>query len=291
VLEHAYDLVNYLSIHVYYNNEADDIERFLAKSVDMDEYIRSVVAICDYIKAKLRKQKIIHLSFDEWNVWFHSKEADKQIQPWLVAPPKLEDVYTFEDALLVGSMLITLLRHADRVKIACLAQLVNVIAPIMTETRGKAWRQTIYYPFLHVSLYGRGTVLQPVVTAPTYTVKYDRQLSWWNEEMGMEKTGYKEIPVLDAIAVLDNEKSELTIFAVNKDQTGALDFTCELREFGEYIVVEHLVLEHHDLKARNTADNPDNVKPHTDGDAKIAGTQIKASLSKLSWNVIRLTRT
>src|SRR5690606_10344422 len=87
---------------------------------------------------------------------------------WLVAPPLLEDVYNFEDALLVGCMLITLLKHADRVKIACLAQLVNVIAPIMTENGGKAWKQTIYYPFLHASTYGRGTVLNPVVSSPKY---------------------------------------------------------------------------------------------------------------------------
>ena len=85
----------------------------------------------------------LHLSFDEWNVWYHSHGQDKNIKPWSVAPHQLEDVYDFADALLVGSLLITLLRHADRVKIACLAQLVNVIAPIMTADGGPAWRQTI----------------------------------------------------------------------------------------------------------------------------------------------------
>ena len=65
-----------------------------------------MISICDYIKAKKRSKKTINLSFDEWNVWFHSNEADKKIEPWSIAPPQLEDVYTFEDALLVGSMLI-----------------------------------------------------------------------------------------------------------------------------------------------------------------------------------------
>src|SRR5690606_12174718 len=130
----------------------------------MDQYIRTVIATCDYIKAKKRSKKILYLSFDEWNVWYHSNEADTNIEPWLVAPPLLEDVYNFEDALLVGCMLITLLKHADRVKIACLAQLVNVIAPIMTENGGKAWKQSIYYPFLHASTYGIGTVQNPVVS-------------------------------------------------------------------------------------------------------------------------------
>ena len=84
---------------------------------------------------------------------------------------QLEDVYTFEDALLVGSMLITLLKHCDRVKIACMAQLVNVIAPIMTENGGTAWRQTIFYPYMHASVYGRGVVLDPVISSPVYDTK------------------------------------------------------------------------------------------------------------------------
>lgn len=291
VLEHAYDLVDYVSIHVYYNNYADNIGSFLAKSVGMDQFISSVVAICDYVKAKKRREKTIHLSFDEWNVWFHSREADKQIAPWQVAPPKLEDIYTFEDTLLVGAMLITLLKHADRVKIACLAQLVNVIAPIMTETGGRAWRQTTYYPFLHASLYGRGTVLHPVISSPTYPVEYERTLSHFLSEAGIGKIGQRDIPVLDATAVLDQEQGALTIFAVNKDQAGALEFTCDLRGFAEYTVTEHLVLEHEDLKATNTAEHPDNVTPHPNGNAKITGNQVQASLPKLSWNVIRLSRT
>lgn len=105
----------------------------------MDNFIHTVIATCDYIKAKKRSKKTMMLSFDEWNVWFHSNTQDAKIEPWSVAPPQLEDVYTFEDALLVGSMLNTMLRHADRVKIACMAQLVNVIAPIMTETGGGAF--------------------------------------------------------------------------------------------------------------------------------------------------------
>lgn len=290
VLEHTYDMVDYISIHTYYGNQTNDIGAFLAKSLDMDEFIKSVVAICDYVKAKQRKHKKIYLSFDEWNVWFHSHDADRKQSPWQVAPPLLEDLYTFEDALVVGCMLITLLRNADRVKIACMAQLVNVIAPIMTENGGRAWRQTIYYPLLHASLYGRGTVLQPVIESPTYTSKHERTLSWWNTEMGMKKVVDREVPLLEAIAVLSANQQEITIFAVNKDQLRTLDFTCELRGFGAYTVVEHLVLEHDELKAVNTADQPDNVKPHTHGDAKMADDTVQAILPKLSWNVIRLAR-
>ena len=126
VLDECYDEVDYLSLHQYYGNRSDDTADFLACSKGMDDFISGVVSICDAVKAKKHGGKNINLSFDEWNVWYHSNEQDKEIKAWDQAPHQLEDVYNFEDALLVGSMLITMLRHADRVKIACLAQLVNV---------------------------------------------------------------------------------------------------------------------------------------------------------------------
>lgn len=273
VLDHTYDYVDYISLHIYYGNQEDDIVNYLAKSLDMDEFIKSVVSICDYTKAKKRSKKTINLSFDEWNVWFHSNEADKKIQPWTVAPPLLEDVYTFEDALLVGCMLITLLKHADRVKIACLAQLVNVIAPIMTDNNGGAWRQTIYYPYKHASLYGRGCALNAVIDSPVYDSK-----------------DFSDVPVLEATAVLSEDQEELTIFAVNRDQEESLYLECELRGLESYKVVEHIILENKDLKAVNTKDNPFNVVPHSNGNAIVEENTVKAILPKLSWNVIRLSK-
>ena len=133
----------------------------------MDQFITQVISICDSVKAKKRGKKDIQLSFDEWNVWYHSNEQDKQIERWTQHPHQLEDVYNFEDALLVAGMMITMLRHADRVKVACLAQLVNVIAPIMTSDTG-AWKQTIYYPFELISNLGRGTVLHTEIDVPFY---------------------------------------------------------------------------------------------------------------------------
>ena len=163
-------MVDYISMHQYYDNYDNDTAEFLANSTAMDRFISQVVSLCDAEQAKQRSSKKINLSFDEWNVWYHSKEADKKIERWTKAPRQLEDIYNFEDALLVGEMLITMLRHADRVKIACLAQLVNVIAPIMTSDKG-AWRQTIYYPYYYTSIYGRGRVLQTLVDSPLYTTK------------------------------------------------------------------------------------------------------------------------
>ena len=271
-LEHTYDEVDYISLHSYYGNRNNDTPSFLAKSLDMDQYIRTVIATCDYIKAKKRSKKTLYLSFDEWNVWYHSNEADKNIEPWLVAPPLLEDVYNFEDALLVGCMLITLLKHADRVKMACLAQLVNVIAPIMTENGGKAWKQTIYYPFLHASTYGRGTVLNPVVSSPQY-----------------DCAEFTDVPYLESVAVYNEEREELTIFAVNRHLAEPLLLQCDARSFENYRVIEHIILEHEDLKAVNTAEE-ERVKPHHNGNAEMREGMVTASLPKASWNVIRLKR-
>ncbi|MFD2611746.1 arabinosylfuranosidase ArfA [Paenibacillus gansuensis] len=272
VLDHTYDHVEYLSLHQYYGNAEQDTPLFLARSLQMEQFIASVAATCDYVKAKKRSRKTMNLSFDEWNVWFHSHEADTRIEPWQTAPPQLEDVYTMEDALVVGCLLIALMKHADRVKMACLAQLVNVIAPIMTETGGKAWVQPIYYPFLHASLYGRGQALVPLVKSPKYDTK--------------EVT---DVPYLESIAVYNEEASQVTVFAVNRSIEQPLPLTVDLRSFGTCSVIEHLVLEHADLKAVNTSGDPDQVAPHKLGNAKADGTVVQAQLGKASWNVIRVS--
>lgn len=273
VLEHTYDNVEYLSLHTYYGNADNDTANYLAKSLDMTAFIQEIVAVCDYIKGKKRSKKTMMLSFDEWNVWFHTLESDKQIDPWQIAPPQLEDVYTFEDALMVGSMLITLLKHADRVKIACLAQLVNVIAPIMTQTGGAAWRQTIFYPYMHASVYGRGTVLHAFIDSSKYDSK-----------------DYTDVPFLDAVVVHQEEKEELTVFAINKSLDSPLSFVCDLNGFAGYRVVEHIVLENADLKEVNSLDCMNQVKPHSQGNAAVNGKLLEGMLSKLSWNVIRLRK-
>ena len=139
MLNECYENIDYVSLHRYYANPTGDTAGFLARTMDMDDFIRSVAAICDAVKGKKHSKKQVNLSFDEWNVCYHSREQDEEIwkqDKWNRALPLLEDIYNFEDALLVGSMLITLLRNADRVKVACLAQLVNVIAPIITRAGG-----------------------------------------------------------------------------------------------------------------------------------------------------------
>lgn len=271
VLDHTYDHVDYLSLHTYYGNGDNDTANFLAKSLDMDDFIHSIIATCDYIKAKKRSKKNMMLSFDEWNVWFHTHESDKKIERWTIAPPQLEDIYTLEDALLVGCMIISMLKRADRVKMACLAQLVNVIAPIMTVNGGGSWRQTIFFPYMHASVYGRGVSLKPLIQSPKYDSKE-----------------FTDVPMLESAIVYNEAQDQVTIFAVNRDLEDVLELAVDLRQFANYRVVEHSILENSDHKASNTMANPQNVVPHVGGDAALKDGRLSASLPKLSWNVIRL---
>lgn len=273
-LSHTYDYVDYISLHQYYGNRNDDSSDYLAQSDDMDDFIRTVIAACDYVKAKKRSKKIMNLSFDEWNVWFHSNAADDDTtenRPWQTAPALLEDIYNFEDALLVGLMLITLIKHADRVKMACLAQLVNVIAPIMTEPSGIAWKQTIFYPFLHASKYGRGTALFPVISSSRHVV-----------------SAHGEISDVEAAAVYNEEQEEISIFAVNRNLEEDVELTVDIRSFNPDRVLEHIVLENDDLKAVNGPAGeqvyPVNADSRTSLDKGVATVFLK----KASWNVIRL---
>ncbi|HTZ50319.1 MAG TPA: alpha-N-arabinofuranosidase, partial [Spirochaetia bacterium] len=271
VLDHCYESVDFISLHSYFKNHEDDLPTFLGESVEMDRFIRTVIGTVDFVKARKRSRRTVNLSFDEWNVWFHSENADKSVAPWTVGPPLLEDIYTFEDALVVGCCLITLLRHAERVRIACLAQLVNVIAPIMTATGGPAWRQTIFYPFLHASAFGRGEVLETLVKSPAY-----------------ENRKHGDVPYLEAIATLNRAAGELVIFAVNRSPAEPLVLEGTIAGFAGLSVREHLVLSHTDRKAANTREHPDAVVPGRLDVTRLDGDALSTRLPPLSWNVIRL---
>jgi len=263
VLDHTYDYVDYLSLHQYYGNRDDDTLEFLCKAEDMDAFIKSTAAICDVIKAKKHSDKTLMLSFDEWNVWFHSNDADAKMEKWQIAPPQLEDVYTFEDALLVGSMLMTLQNNCDRVKMACLAQLVNVIAPIMTENGGKAWAQTIFYPFLYASGYGNGRVLRTVENCAHFHT--DKR---------------SEVAMLKSSVVYNEESSEVVVYAVNRSLEDSMELDVQLQGFENLQLKEHVELYCDDLKAVNDKDHQRVVPRNVPLGEKIL-------LKKHSWNMLR----
>ena len=272
MLDECYDTIDYVSLHRYYGNPTNDTPGFLARSMDLDAFIKTVVSICDAVGGKKHSKKKLNLSFDEWNIWYHSNEQDKEVWKqgkWNRALPLLEDIYNFEDALLAGSMLITFLRNADRVKIACLAQLVNVIAPIMTRNGGGCWAQTIFYPFMHASCYGRGTSLRALVNSPVYDCR-----------------DYDAVPLIDSTAVMGDDGS-VTVFCVNRDTVEDCELSIDLRAFDKLRFAEHIVLHHDDVKAVNTEEHPDNVAPAAGAPASVDGGRASVVVPALSWNVIR----
>lgn len=279
VLEHTYDVVDCISLHRYFSKNGWTDGRstpmstaeFVAQPVLMDSFIESVISTCDHIQARKRSKKAMMLSFDEWNVWYHSRAADANVPRWSEAPPLLEDIYTFEDALVVGGMLLSLLRHCDRVKMACLAQLVNVIAPIMTVPGGPAWQQTIFHPFRDVSVLGRGEVLDLRVSSPSY-------------EAGL----LGAVPALDSAAVWKADAGELVVFAVNRNV--AMELEIDLRAFPQGLrLLEHRQLVSDDPLASNSVAAPARVSPSAGVGGEFVNASFRARLAPLSWNVLRFT--
>ncbi len=185
----------YLSIIILVKREADTAT-YLAMPLDMERQIREVIATCDYVQSRKRSNKTMYLSFDEWNVW---RAPDVEYTPWQTGCPYDWVKFHMEDALVFGSAMLTILRNADRIKIACQSLLVNTIPMILTEKGGPAWRNPTFYPFAHVSQFGRGTVLRNVLDTP----KYDTSV-------------YTDVPVIDSLSVYNEEKAELTVFALNR---------------------------------------------------------------------------
>ncbi|MEO3814454.1 alpha-N-arabinofuranosidase [Sphaerisporangium sp. B11E5] len=274
VLEETYDLVDFISCHAYYEEHDGDLGSFLASAVDMDHFIDAVVATADAVGARLKSKKKINISFDEWNVWYMSRFQNAEPpRDWPEAPPLLEDHYNLADAVTFGGLLISLLRHSDRVTSACLAQLVNVIAPIMTEPGGRAWRQTTFHPFAQASRHAAGHVLRIEPVSPSYTT---------------ERFG--EVPTLDAVATHDEESGATALFAVNRSTEHPLTLTVHLGGLGETRLTEATTLSGPDPYARNTADAPGTVVPRPNPDARLAGGTLEITLPPVSWNVVRLAR-
>jgi alpha-N-arabinofuranosidase len=273
VLDLAWEVADYVSLHTYYDPaEYDTIDGYLGCSLDLDRMIGTVVATADAVAGRRRSRKRMRLSVDEWNVWH--KRANPHhtdvTRPFKRAPALAEDDHTVADALVVGCLLITLLRHADRVKIACLAQLVNVLPPMRTLDGGPAWRQTTFFPFMHASRFGRGTVLRIEPESPTYDVP-----------------GEGAVPALESAVVLDSTGKALTLFAVNRADA-ALPVEAVMRGLDGLRAAEHIVLEDADLDAMNTAEQPDRVVPSRATGATVDGGILRAELPPRSWNVLRL---
>ena len=275
VLEHTYDNVDHISLHMYFANRTRNTANYLALNHKLDTYISTVESTINLVKANKRSKHDVYISFDEWNVWYHSNAQDRAIlegnEGWPQAPRLLEDIYNFEDVLQVGCILNTFIRKSNVVKIACIAQLVNVIAPIMTDPMGAAWRQTIYYPYYFASIYGRGTALQLAQTGPTYKAEVA-----------------EAVPYVDVSGVHDEIGGTLTFFVVNRHETEALDLDLALEGFGAAEVIDHQVMVHADVNAVNTSVNPMAVAPAKGKGAAVKAGRLTASLPPLSYQMLRV---
>jgi len=273
VLTESYDQVDMISAHAYYWEKDGDLASFLASAVDMDRFIDDVVATADAVRAAGKHEKRIAISFDEWNVWYLGLEQSKTPtgDDWPIAPHLLEDKYNVADAVVVGNLLISLLRHTDRVHAASLAQLVNVIAPIMTEPGGPAWRQTTFHPFALTRKYAKGDVLQLAINAPK-----------------METKEFGEVPALDAVATYDKESGEIAVFVVNRSIDEPTELDVELSSLPPARLVEALSLSNPDYKWSATAQDDTSVMPRPNDTAKVTGNKLTATLPPVSWSMIRL---
>jgi alpha-N-arabinofuranosidase len=277
VLEHTYEDVDFISCHVYYYEKDGDLASFLASAVDMDKFIEAVVATADHVKAELVSDKTINVSFDEWNVWYQDRYHDvdqiTDIEQWPYAPRLLEDIYTVADAVVVGNLLISLLKHADRVTSASLAQLVNVIAPIMTEPGGPTWRQTTFFPFALTSRLAQGQALRVAVSSDRYPTAV-----------------HGEVPLVDAVATHDAETGATALFLVNRSTDGPTTVTVDASLLGDVVISETHTLSDEDPYARNTLEEPTRVAPEENTSATLEGGTLTVELPAVSWTAISLTR-
>jgi alpha-N-arabinofuranosidase len=282
VLEECYDQVDGISLHAYYGNTpaltGNSTARYLAMNLDMDRQIREVAAVCDYVQGLRRSGKRLWLSFDEWNVWYRARNGAAVDGRRAFAPPLLEEVYNLEDGLLVGGFVNTLLRNAERVRVGCLAQLVNVIAPLVTSDTG-VLRQSIYYPYAWALAYAGGRVMELRVEAETYPIR----------AAGLQADFARndQVPFVDVVATLDSDNARAAVLMLNRDLEGERDVTVEWRDVTPSRVLVCETLTGADLKAFNTFEQPRRVAPQR-LDPPAPGSRMTFRLPPRSYTVAHL---
>ena len=286
VLEQCYEDVDGISLHRYWGNTDEtnhDSSKYLAMNLAMDRQIEEIISVCDSVRAQKRSGKQLFLSFDEWNVWYRARNGDAVNGHRTQAPHLLEEPYNLEDALLVGGLVNSLIRHSDRVKIACLAQLVNVIAPIMTNEDG-ILRNTIFYPYSWALKYGRGRALSVVPEGPGYEVA---SLGRPIEDIGLAAPGFGMVQYVDVVPVLDAEKKMVSIFALNRDLHNEQELEINWHDLTPSRVVGFETITGNDLKALNTFTDPKKVVPQRVAPPS-AGAKMSVKLPARSYSVLTL---
>jgi len=282
VLEECYDQVDGISLHAYYGNtkewSGNSTARFLAMNLDMERQIHEVAAVCDYVQGLQRSSKRLWLSFDEWNVWYRARDAQATDGKRAAAPRLLEEVYNLEDALLVGGFVNTLLRNSDRVRVACLAQLVNVIAPLVTNETS-VLRQTTYYPYSWALRYARGRVLDLRVESDTYRISA--------EGLQADFARDASVPFVDLVATVDDTAGQAAVLMLNRDLDGDREVVLQWEDVVPTRVLACETLTGADLKAVNSFAEPRRVAPQP-LDPPVAGSRMTFKLPPRSYTVAHL---
>jgi len=282
VLEECYDQVDGLSLHAYYGNTQaltrESTARYLAMNLDMDRQIHEVAAVCDYVQGMRRSSKRLWLSFDEWNVWYRARSGDAVNGRRQFAPKLLEEVYNLEDALLVGGFVNTLLRNSDRVKVGCIAQLINVIAPLVTNDTG-VLRQSTFFPYSWALRYARGRILDLRVESDTYPIT----------AAGLQADFARndQVPFVDVVATLDGQNGQACVLMLNRDLDAERELVLEWRDVTPTRVLVCETLTGTDLKAFNTFEQPRRVVPQR-LDPPAAGARMTFKLPARSYTVAQL---
>ncbi|MDA0989941.1 MAG: alpha-N-arabinofuranosidase [Verrucomicrobia bacterium] len=251
VLEHGGDDFDYISLHRYVGNPDNDTANYLAVTNSIDAQIEAMDAVCLAAQRLKKLKKRAYLSFDEWNVWYRARDGEHQDGHGKFAPHLLEESYNLEDALVVAGFLNSFIRHADSVKIANLAQIVNVIAPIMT--RGdELLRQTTFYPFAMMARRRKGKALRLNIEGPTYTSR-----------------SYGDVSYLDASAILDGNR--VSVFAVNRSLDTSMELNVNLAGARVGRVVDAEIVSGNDPKEANTFEHPANIVSQPFGAITING--------------------
>ena len=277
-LEVCWDTVDYVSAHQYSSNERGDTPGFLAEGVEIDRTLDHYAGLLDYMRGAKKSKKRVYVSFDEWNVWYHSHGVKHE--PWSEAPAILEDQYNLEDALVCAQYLGAFVRRADLVKVACIAQVVNVIAPVLTRRDGLLVQPT-FHPFELFSRHARGVSLRPVVASgPTYDAG---------------KRG--EVPTLDVSATFEagggggtgGDAGTAAVFLVNRDVGGELTVDVSFNDRDVAAVTGVDELGGGDVKATNTWERPDAVAPRP-GRAAVSddGRSARVTVPSPGLAVVRL---
>jgi len=262
VLEYLGGSIDYISLHRYVGNHTDDTADFLAVTNSIDAQIEAVDALCRFVQAKGKKRRRALLCFDEWNVWYKNMEMDGAGK---VAPPLIEETYNLEDALVVAGFLNSFIRHADVVRIANLAQLVNVIAPI--RTRGDDLLiQSIFHVFEQFSRRRKGTSLRCVIDGPSY-----------------DAPSHGTTSVLDASAIHDTHGRRLHVFATNRSVDEPMDLTVTLADSPLTGISAAAIITADDPKAHNTFEDQHVVVTQNYEALKISDGQARCEVPPLAF--------